>query len=701
MERTRGAEHDGAGPGSPPSAPPPPTDASPAATPPRAPTPATSALAEGPPAPRATAPTASLSPVAVIGGLLLLITLVHLPLIGFGFVYDDGWTITANGFLRQPGDLPLLFSPEAVARHVPDAFRPTLVAFDVLAYQLLGLHAGLHHALSILLHLAVCWLAQRWIALLGAPLELRAATMALYGVLAIHAEAVAVISFREDLLAAALGLGALVLASRTLRAERRPRSRTALAAAALLALACGAKASAAPLPLVWLLAETLAPWSAPRPLRPRLALTAALALGVALALAHTVLLHGSVDPYGADNLRLHAARVGTSAVLAHSTTIHLGYLQQILVPLGLAADYVDAGARWSDPAVALALAALLALLAYGLWAARRPGRPLAALAILGAFALALPTSNLAAMPNMRADRFMYLPSLPICLGLAALALALGRRFAARLARPPLAFAPLLALVIVQGSFLQAHAQVFRSNGVLWARTHHDAPGSARAQALYGEVLLAALDPEERDQPAYARVLAAVRAQCRIAEREDPLDELTHLCFARLAIAERDWASARARLERALAQSPDRNHRILAALAQVHLDAPGPAEARHAAAFHSLERGLAEYPYAPELWAVAGRIHHRLGDPARADLHYARAFELAPERWETTLWAAELALDRGDRAAARALLRSRREFLEAAVGAERASLRRRLRDDARLFPSTLLDSPPVASGAALP
>ena len=634
----------------------------------------------------------------VFAGLALLIALVHLPMLGFGFVYDDGWTITANGFLRQP-DLGLLFSPEAAARHVPDAFRPTLVVFDVVAYQLLGLSAAAHHALSIALHLAVCWLAQRWLALLGAPLLLRAATFALFGLLAIHAEAVAVISFREDLLAAALGLGGLLLASRAVRHPTRPvRALTLTGAALLLALACGAKASAAPLPLLWLLAESLAPFAAAPPARRRLAAALALALGVALALAHTYHLHGALSPYDPASPRLYAARVGLAPVLAMSTQIHLAYLQQIVLPWGLAPEYVDAGARWSDPATVLAAAALLALLLYGLGAAARRDRALPALAILGALLLALPTSNLAAMPNMRADRFMYLPSLPVCLGLAALALALGRRLATALARPTLLVGPLAALVILQGAALQAHAQAFRSNRALWTVAQRAAPGSARAQALHGEVLLAALDPEDRGDPAHDRVLALVRARCRSAERLDPRDELAHLCFARLAIAERAWPEAERRLERALALSPDRNHRILAALAQVRLDAPGPAEARRAGALRTLERGLREYPYAPELWSVAGRIFHRLGDPARAEAHYARAFELAPERWETTLWQAELALDRGDWPAAAMLLAERRELLQAADSALRASLRRKAQDSARLFPRSLLDSPPNASGA---
>ncbi|MCB9700448.1 MAG: hypothetical protein H6711_00995 [Myxococcales bacterium] len=647
------------------------------------------------------------SEAVILGGLLGLCAVVLLPILAFGFVYDDGWTITANGFLRQPADLPLLLSDEAARRHVPDAFRPTLVAFDVLAYQLLGLLAPAHHALSIALHLLVCWLGQRWLGILGAPLDLRAASVALFGLLALHAEAIAVISFREDLLAAALAFGGAIAASQALRANSaRRRGGHALAAAGLMALAAAAKMSAAAAPILWWIAEAAAPWSdAPLPWRRRLAAAAPLAAGVALAIGHTLLTHGALSPYGGPgNLRLFANRVGVGPVLAESTVIHLGYLQQALLPFGLSPEYVDRGASWGDPAVLLASAALLALLAYGLGALRGRRRPLAALAILGALALALPTSNLAAMPNMRADRLMYLPSWPLCVGLGALLLALGRPLARALRSPSLAYLPLALMAILQGSVLQASAQVYRSNGAIWTVAARRAPDSARAQALLAEALLASREREESEGPETRRLVSAARAHCRRAEALDPLDELSHLCFARVAIARQEWATAEHRLRRALELSVDRSHRIIAALAEVTLDLPGRSEAeRSARALEIIDAGLREYPYAVELWVAAGRLRHRVGDPTGADAALARAFALAPERWETSALTIEVALDRGDPARAIELLDERHRVLDAAAPGLRAALERRAWDHSRLFSPTsggsLLLSDP-STGASL-
>ena len=630
-------------------------------------------------------PGSELRPRVVLAAVLVLIGLVLLPQIGFGLVYDDGWTLVTNGFLRVPGELGVLFSPEAVARNIPDAFRPGLVLFDMLSYHVFGLDPRWHHALSIALHLGTCAALATWLRRLGAPMLLWASTLALFGLLAIHAEAIAVVSFREDLLAALLALLAALTAS---GAVRGPRPWPLAALAALLSLgACSMKQSAAAMPLVWLLAEALAPWQARRPWPRLLGLGTALVVGAAATLAFTFWLYGDLSPYGADNPRLYATRVGLGPVLAMSTQIHLSYLQQMLVPVGLAPEYADAGARWFEPATLLASAALLALLAYGISCGRR--RPLVALVIVGGFLLALPTSNLAAMPNMRADRFMYLPSLPVCLGLAALCLAGGRMLAARLGRPQLLLAPIVALAVLQGAVLAGTAFTYRSNGQLWAAARRAAPGSARAQAATGELLLANLGAAA-DQTRRDLLLSRAEAHCINAERLDPRYELPQLCFARVAAARKDWSEARRRFAAALAVSPDRNARIFAGLAQTSLDLPEVSEPqRQRMALEALAAGLRAHPYAPELHDVAGQIFHRLGDPLQALEHYRRAHVLAPERGESLLGQLALLQDLGLPVAARRLVLANRQTWLAANPLDRTALIARQRDALRLYAPTMI------------
>ena len=440
-------------------------------------------------------------------GVLALVALVHLPLLRFGFIYDDGWTLRSNGFLR-PGlfDPALLLSPEALARHVPDAFRPTLVVFDALSLRVLGLDPRLHHGLSIALHLGVCALLARLLRRLELDEDVVLASVACFGLLAIHAEAVAVISFREDLLAAALGLLAMLAALRALTA---PAMRGALpwtlAAAGAMALACGAKLSAAPLPALLLLLVWLGP-ALKLPLkleRPRLALVlTGLALGVALALAQTFVVHGG-SPYGVDNPRILAQRLGLAPILAASTVIHVGYLQQILVPLGLSPEYVDHGASWLAPATLAASALLLALVGAALLGRRR--WPLASLALLAWVLACVPTSNLVGLPNMRADRFMYLPSLVPCVALAAGLLQLGRRISVQDR-----WAPLALFVLVQGSFGAAASRAYVSNTTLWHEAARRAPDSARAQALLGLERVGAARQGEHTREAVLEAAGAAR-----------------------------------------------------------------------------------------------------------------------------------------------------------------------------------------------
>lgn len=635
-------------------------------------------------------PWSRVSPRVLLLGVLLLSGLVYLPTLSFDFVYDDHWTILANGFLRVPGELPLLLTPRAHAAHVPDAFRPTLVAFDALSYRLLGVDPWPHHAASVLLHVGVVALLATWLRGLRAPPELWAGSAALFGVMAIHAEAVTVVSFHEDLLAAALGLAALVLADRSgLPRAWWHRVALALACAALLLLAAGAKLNAIAIVGLWLLARAMTPWG--RPLGPRdLPGALGLLLGATLALVHRLAIYGSVSPYGDHDPRLALLEHGASAVLARSVQIHLGYVQQLVVPLGLSPEYVERPDAWSSPAALLAAAALLALLALGLGAAWRRRRPLLALAVLGAFGLALPTSNLWPMPNLRADRLMYLPSIPVAVGLAALLLVLGRAWSGT--RPGRTLVPLVAMLIVQGALAQGASTSYRSDTRLWDTALRHAPGSARAHAIRGELYVAQLGDDATPDP---RLLSRASAHCTIARRLGPDQALPLLCEARLAVAQRDWARAHDRFSRALAAGLPRGDRVLASLASVALDHPDrPYAERVAEARELADRATREYPYSALAHATAAGIHHRLGDAARARQLYARASALRPERWDVVLAGVELELDLGHASAARALWAEHRDLLEVADPSRRDHVRRRLADAEHLAPRPFpLDSTP--------
>ena len=365
---------------------------------------------------------------------------------------------------------------------------------------------------------------------------------------------------------------------------------------------------------------------------------------MALVLAHRFVVIGGVSPYAEASGRVFAHQVGWSAVWAASAQIHLGYLAQMFVPHGLSPEYVDYAARWSDGATLCGVGAFALLLGAGVASVRR--RPVAALAILGALLLALPTSNLAPMPNMRADRFMYLPSIPVCLGLAALLLAAGNALARRYGGRLVPVVPLLAFAVLQGAVAQGASGAYRSDTRLWAVALLQAPDSARAHAVRGELLVHRLRRVQNpdDTP---RLILQIRSHCALARRLDPTDALPHLCDARLAAALEDWPAAHAAFERGLARSAVRSDRALVALASTTLDLPDlPYPLRVEQTLAHLSRATREWPYVAEVFAVDGRIRHRLGYPDEARSSYRRARKLHPERWDLVMAGLELELDLG-------------------------------------------------------
>lgn len=611
------------------------------------------------------------------GGVLLLTAFAFGSTLSFGFVYDDHWTLLGNGFLRDLGNLPMLLGPDAAKAGVPDAFRPTLVAFDALTYAVFGLSRIAHHLVSVLLHVIVTALVGLWLAREGAPRRLIVTATTLFGVLAIHGETVAVVSYREDLLAAALGLGALVLAT---SASKRPTGLRLVATALMMMAAAGAKLSAAGLPLAWLALRILSPWDTRPGWRTLIAPGLALAVGLGIVLVFRLVVLGGVDPYGGSE-RVFSHRVGLGPVLAASAQIHLVYLQQLWLPRGFSPEYVDYAAAWSDPATVCALLVFAGLLAVCLVAARGGRAPLVAWVILAALLLAGPTSNLAPMPNMRADRFVYLTSVPVCVGMAAALLRIGTWMHARLDLHPLV--PWVAMVVLQGSVLQGVTAAYRSDGRIWQIAERRAPHSARAHAVLGELLVAAMrdQPDPRDRPL---LLVRARTHCRLALHYDPQSALSHLCEARLASAERDWTRSHRAFERALERMHDRPERARLALASTALDLPGlPYPARVDRAFDALERARREAPFVAEVFAVSGRLRHRLGQPDGAAKDYARASDLHPERWDVVMAGVELQLDLGHTAAASELWAEATDVLEKAPPSRVQDLQRRLHAARRL------------------
>jgi len=328
------------------------------------------------------------------------------------------------------------------------------------------------HGDTLALH-ALCAALLYWAAAgpLRAPAAEAALGAALFALHPAHAESVATVYGRADVVALALQLSSLLLAWRWRRAAGAAAAARLLSALLLAAAAALCKENAVPVALALPLADWLL-WPSQSTSK------AALALASSAAVAGGLLLRrASLQPWGpptgfVDNPAAFLRDAG--ARRASLAWLNVRYL---LFLLGCGRQAVNHG--WdsgtlilppaaADPRAAAALAvhcaAAAALLALAWAAARRPAaRPPLFLALWGLLAFA-PAANAAfVVGTTLGERLLYLPSAPFCL-LAARALRL-----AAAAAPPRAAAAAAALALAAvAQRCRSELAPYRCEQRLWA-----------------------------------------------------------------------------------------------------------------------------------------------------------------------------------------------------------------------------------------
>jgi hypothetical protein len=300
--------------------------------------------------------------VIALLGLIGLAAATHAQLFGFDFVYDDRWTVVYNAFTAHPANLRALLDGEAFEAGIVDAERPVMLATVFLDRALFGLSPGAHHLQNILWHLAATLLLG-WLVLraLG-DRHLAWFSAAFFAVLPAHAEAVAVVSYREDLIAAAFAFGALIALQ---------RRGSAWAAAPLVFLGLLAKESAGAALLMWpvfvWMRGAREPDGEDRPASLRLGL-GLLAVGILLAFGLRAIWAGGITWAPSVAVRI-PERGGVLQTAGAIVRVAFAQLGQLLLPIGLGPEHPDPLPAWPVPLDALAVVALGA----SLFAARRAG----------------------------------------------------------------------------------------------------------------------------------------------------------------------------------------------------------------------------------------------------------------------------------------------------------------------------------------
>ena len=349
--------------------------------------------------------------------------LPNLGALACGFVFDDQALIVENEslHLRSLHQLAHIWAsgywPDARALEL---YRPVSQSLWALAWTMGGgTHPAFFHAIGLALGLAVVLLLYRFLLAVQTPLRIAFIAALLFALFPIHTEATTSVVGSAELMASALGLGALILYYR-----HRP-----IPALILFALAVFSKENAtafAALPLVF-----------PRKDRRSRAslLTAA---GAAVIIAAALLAHRAVSRDSQiapiDNPMV---LLGAGPRILTALWVQCVYLFKTVLPITLSADYsakqipLVTGLEDWRACAGLVLAGGALLLAL-----RRQFRP----PVLAYAILFSPTANLLfPIGTIMGERLAYAPSLGLALLLAIL-LARSRRWKIVLVAVTLAFA---------------------------------------------------------------------------------------------------------------------------------------------------------------------------------------------------------------------------------------------------------------------
>jgi tetratricopeptide (TPR) repeat protein len=392
--------------------------------------------------------------------------------LGNKFVWDDEYFIVSNPAIRSGLAIPSYFTDISTMAGMGMAgtfaiFRPLRNISYLLDFQIAGLDPRWWHAHNVILHtvnaLLLALVARRLLKGAWAPV-FAGAVFLLHPV---QTEAVAWVKCRDDLLMTLFVLLAVLV---WLRWRRSALTLGKLAALTLLYIAaCLSKIQAIILPALLLAMEywTGEPGASGVTTRRRAWRTTGWLILVGAAVAawrHVYIGHSAQSGYMAGML---------APTLLTMTRAGVEYLRLLVLPIHLLADYsgMDASHSWTDPRV-LVSSAILFLIAVTVLAGRRRFA-VESFGLLWVAICLLPVSNVVAMLQYMAERFLYLPLAGFALTLAALMDRLERRSAPT----ALVFGGLL--LAIYGALASGRAAVWKNSETLYAATVRDAPRAVR------------------------------------------------------------------------------------------------------------------------------------------------------------------------------------------------------------------------------
>lgn len=446
--------------------------------------------------------------VIILGTIALAAFLNSL---GNGFVLDDRGTIVENPFIRDLADLKTIFVIPYWREYSGDLlYRPLVIVSYAINYAVGGLGPFGYHLVNILLHAGNSTLVYGLLSQLFRQRGLAMMVAAAFALHPIHTEAVANVSGRAELLAAAFVFVAWLLflqrepiLNQDSGEGRGPLARFLLLVGSVLSFALGLLSKEHAIVLLGLLVLSDAFRATQRLPTCSLAI-----LGrrfwrqlVTTYLPYLIVAAGYLLIRVAVLGRLKGEDVGwivnplagadTLTRLLTAMRVSGRYLWLLLVPIRLSADYsynqVPLATSVFEPDVLLPI--LGAGAAAWILRKRAPAVTFGFLVFLVALA---PVSNiLFPIGTIMAERLLYLPSFGFCVALAAVvAMAVEGLADLRAARwlPSLAMAAFVLLLVFYGGKTFLRNQVWASDLSLWRATAATSPNSAKAHYNFGKRL---------------------------------------------------------------------------------------------------------------------------------------------------------------------------------------------------------------------
>jgi tetratricopeptide (TPR) repeat protein len=537
----------------------------------------------------------------------------YLATLGHPFAYDDYAQVVRNDLVRSLDPRPALAAGSVTHGQV-EWYRPLTIYSLAVNYAVSGLAPWSYRLVNMALHAANTVLVLAIAGRLGGSAVAVVAAAALFGVHAVHSEAVIPAFGRADLLSAFF---VLLAWSITLGSRAGPWP-VAGAAVLLVAGLLSKENAIALLPVV--IASDLVMRTRSATLRSRLREIARDRWPLYAGLAAAVVIYGGLRYWAKDTL-LETSGVryienplveaDPAARAATGLWTMVRYVQLFLVPSPLSVDYsynqIPVIERWTDWRL-VALGAIV-LSAAALSRFRRWSRGVV-LALLAFLLFLAPVSNvIVPIGTIMAERLLYLPSVGLCL-LAGFALAAVLARTARALRSA-ALVAFVVLIAVHATSIVVRSSDWASDRRLFAAAVAAAPGSAKAHYNLGSALADAGETRQAED-ALQRAVAIAPAY---PEAQNQLGTLL--------LARGDVAGAARAFDAALTASPD----YPPALA--NLGIARRRQDRMDEAQRLLERAIRLDDSMPVAYVNLGLIAELEGDPRKAASLYRRAFALDP------------------------------------------------------------------------